>query len=300
MSSKPTSPADAAPPHEPVLVARCLDELGLGAPLDPAGDPAQGWWIDGTFGAGGHSRAMLARGACVLGIDRDPTAAERSDLAGCFRFESGNFRDMETLAAAADAAPVGGVLLDLGVSSMQLDEGDRGFSFRHDGPLDMRMGDAPESAADVVNSYDHADIAAILYRYGEERHSRGIARAIVAGRPFRTTRELADVVAEAYPSGPRRDHPARRTFQALRIYVNDELGALEDGLEAAQRLLRPGGRLVVLSYHSLEDRIVKHFLRRANRLEPRQKRPLEADPDEIERNPRARSAKLRSATKVAA
>ena len=281
-------------PHVPVLLDACLEALR----------PRPGAWIvDATFGAGGHARALAAAGATVVAIDRDPGAAARAAALGDERilFAPGDFRDLEAILATLDAPAVDGVLMDLGVSSMQLDEGERGFAFRHDGPLDMRMSGEGRSAADLVAELDEADLAAILYRYGEERHSRRIARAIVAAREeaaITTTGRLADVVRAAYPSGPRRDHPARRTFQALRIVVNDELGALEEGLEAAARVLAPGGRLAVIAYHSLEDRIVKHFLRRSRRLEALTKRPAKADDDEIAGNPRARAAKLRIAERV--
>lgn len=290
MSDRP--PVDpAAMEHEPVLLEASLEWLR----------PLPGRWIvDGTFGAGGHSRALLEAGASVVGIDQDPLAAEfAADLpAERFRLVTGNFRHLDRLARDAGVPEIHGVLLDLGVSSMQLDRGERGFAFRQPGPLDMRMGDTGDSAADVVNDLEEEELAAILYRYGEERHSRRLARAIVERRqrePFTRTEQLVETVQRAYPRGRRRDHPARRTFQALRIYVNDELGALEEGLAAAERALAPGGRLVVLSYHSLEDRIVKHFLKGSDGLEPLTKRPQTATDDEIRRNPRARSAKLRAA-----
>ncbi len=287
-------------PHAPVMPAEILEGLAV---------VPGSWIVDGTFGAGGHSRLLLQAGANVLAIDQDPgaeryarqLAAER--LPGELRFMAGNFRDMEALAAAAGVQSARGVFLDLGVSSMQLDEGERGFAFRHDGPLDMRMGQQEVSAADVVNEYSVEELAALIFRYGEERHSRRVARNIVAARekaPIRTTGRLADVVASAYPGGPRREHPARRTFQALRIHVNDELGALQEGLEAAARLLEPSGRLVVLSYHSLEDRIVKQYLRESPRLTPLTKKPLEATETETALNPRARSAKLRVGERSAA
>ena len=284
---------DASVPHEPVMEQRCLKLL----------DVREGaWYVDGTFGAGGHARAIVRQGGCVLAIDRDPGAGRyAAPIQGCLELVQGDFRDMDQHVAHAGVGPVAGVLLDLGVSSMQLDEAERGFAFRQEGPLDMRMGDAEESAADVVNTYSYEELAAIIYRFGEERHSRRIARAIVEARdarPIRTTGELVDVVQRAYPGGHRRDHPARRTFQALRIHVNDELAALEEGLEAAQRVLAPGGTLVVLSYHSLEDRIVKHFLRGAAMLEPITKKPETASDAEVAANPRARSAKLRAATKA--
>ncbi len=282
-------------PHVPVLADACLDALR----------PRPGAWIvDATFGAGGHTRALLDAGATVVALDRDPAARERAAAIASprLRFAQGDFRDLETILAALDAPPVDGVLMDLGVSSMQLDEAERGFAFRHDGPLDMRMSAHGRSAADVIAEADEADLAALIYRYGEERHSRRIARALVAAReeaPITTTGRLAEVVRAAYPGGPRRDHPARRTFQALRIYVNDELGALEEGLEAAARVLAPDGRLAVIAYHSLEDRIVKHFLKGSRRLAPLTKKPLLPSEDEIRANPRARAAKLRVAEKVA-
>lgn len=286
--------ADVTPSHEPVMLERCLELLQI-AP--------SAWYVDGTFGAGGHTAAIVDRGGCVLAIDRDPGAADyAAGIDGSLQLVQGDFRDLDQHVAHAGIGPVAGVLLDLGVSSMQLDEADRGFAFRQEGPLDMRMGDTGDSAADVVNTHTFEDLAAIIYRYGEERHSRRIARAIVDARdaaPIETTAQLADVIERAYPGGHRRDHPARRTFQALRIYVNDELAALEEGLEAAQRVLAPEGVIVVLSYHSLEDRIVKHFFRGAAMLEPITKRPETATVDEVEANPRARSAKLRAAKKAA-
>lgn len=297
-NSDQASGATTDAPHVSVMVAETLEGLNL-AP--------RAWYVDGTFGAGGHSRLLLAAGANVVAIDQDPAAAAyAADLAaaglpGELRFQAGNFRDLERLVAAAGVSDVRGVLLDLGVSSMQLDEGERGFAFRKDGPLDMRMADSGVSAEDVVNDYPVEELAAIIFRFGEERHSRRVARKIEEARSsgrITTTGRLAEVVSSAYPPGPRREHPARRTFQALRIYVNDELGALQEGLEAAARLLSPGGRLVVLSYHSLEDRIVKQFLKDSPRVEPLHKRPLEATPEEVAANPRSRSAKLRVGERV--
>jgi 16S rRNA (cytosine1402-N4)-methyltransferase len=308
MSHSVTAPA----PHVPVMLEHCLDALAVRPDT---------WVADGTFGAGGHARALLARGARVIAVDQDPNGrvhaqALRDDLrtAGVddpherFRFVTGNFADLSEHLVAAGLGPsasLHAVLLDLGVSSMQLDEGERGFAFRRDGPLDMRMGGAGPSAADVVNTWSVEALAAALHRYGEERHSRRLARAIVTARerrPFTTTGELVEALIRASPGGPRgaeqrRDHPARRTFQALRIVVNDELAALQRGLAAAAEALVVDGRLVVLSYHSLEDRIVKHALRDRADLEPLTKRPLAATPAEIEANPRARSAKLRAARK---
>lgn len=297
MTTSPGS-AVATAPHLSVMVEETLDGLRL----QPGG-----WYVDGTFGAGGHTRLLLERGVNVVAIDQDPTAAgyvtslRAAGLPGELRFVAGNFRDLETLVASAGVTEVHGVLLDLGVSSMQLDEGERGFAFRKDGPLDMRMSESGVSAELVVNDYSLEDLAALIFRYGEERHSRRVARRIVEARQssrITTTARLAEVVSSAYPPGPRREHPARRTFQALRIYVNDELGALQEGLEASARLLVPGGRLVVLSYHSLEDRIVKQFLKDSPRVTPLHKRPLEASPEEVAVNSRARSAKLRVGERV--
>jgi 16S rRNA (cytosine1402-N4)-methyltransferase len=283
--------------HVPVMLNECLEALR----------PAAGqWMIDGTFGAGGHTRALLAAGANVIAIDRDPTARVRADdiASGVggdrLHFVQGDFRELEATLANLDVPAPDGILLDLGVSSMQLDEAERGFAFRHDGPLDMRMSKSGRSAADLIAELEEAELAALLYRYGDERHSRRLARELVRARneaPIDTTGRLAKVIRDAYPPGPRRDHPARRTFQALRIVVNDELGALEEGLEAASRVLAPGGRLAVIAYHSLEDRIVKHFLKGSSLLVPRDKRPLVAGDDEVQVNPRARAAKLRVATR---
>jgi 16S rRNA (cytosine1402-N4)-methyltransferase len=282
-------------PHEPVMVAEVLDFLR----------PAPGrLLVDATFGAGGHTRALLEEGADVIAVDQDPGAGEHAaELASeRLRFVSGNFRELEVHLSGLGVSAVDGILCDLGVSSMQLDQGERGFAFRQEGPLDMRMGTQEESAADVVNEYPQEELAAIIFRFGEERHSRRIARSIVHARdsePIGTTERLAQVVASAYPPGKRREHPARRTFQALRIFVNDELGALSRLLEQAPGLLRPAGRLVILSYHSLEDRIVKRALRDDDRLVPLAKRPLTASEDEQQRNPRSRSAKLRAAERSA-
>jgi 16S rRNA (cytosine1402-N4)-methyltransferase len=278
-------------PHEPVMPAEVLEYLR----------PSPGrTLVDATFGAGGHTRAMLAAGADVISIDQDPAAKDHAAAIASprVRFVTGNFRDLAELLGGLGVDRVDGVLCDIGVSSMQLDQGERGFAFRQEGPLDMRMGEQEESAADVVNEYPQEELAAIIFRLGEERHSRRVARRIVEERqrsPILTTERLAQVVASAYPPGYRREHPARRTFQALRIFVNDELGALSEVLASAPALLEPGGRLVVLSYHSLEDRIVKHAFRDDERLAVLTKRPLTASEEEIERNPRARSAKLRAA-----
>lgn len=279
-----------------------------------------GIYIDGTFGAGGYTRAILAAADCkVIGIDRDQTAiAASADLVenakGRLILTEDRFSSLDTNAREAGYENVDGVVLDLGVSSMQLDTAARGFSFRLDGPLDMRMGGEGASAADVVNAASVRDLANIIFILGEERHSRGVARAIVKARSsarIETTRALADIVASVVRGRPGEIHPATRTFQALRIFVNDELGELVAGLQAAERILGSGGRLAVVSFHSLEDRIVKSFF--ADRSETRggsrhapqverpaptfnvlTKRPVIADEEEIERNPRARSAKLRA------
>ncbi|WP_254601881.1 16S rRNA (cytosine(1402)-N(4))-methyltransferase RsmH, partial [Sphingomonas bacterium] len=248
------SPA-ADPRHAPVLLDAVI------AALAPAGGETH---VDGTFGAGGYTRALLDAGARVIAFDRDPDAiAEGAALvAGADgRLELVPSRFSELAAIAGDAS-VDGVTLDVGVSSMQLDRAERGFSFQADGPLDMRMSQAGESAADFVNTADEAEIADVLFNFGEERQSRRVARAIVAARPIARTGELAHVVRRALGH---REHdkkdPATRTFQALRIHVNRELDELEDGLVAAERALKPGGRIAVVSFHSLEDRIVKRFLR---------------------------------------
>jgi 16S rRNA (cytosine1402-N4)-methyltransferase len=285
-----------------------------------------GIYIDGTFGAGGYTRAILAAADCkVIGIDRDQTAIAASadlveDAKGRLILTEDKFSNLDTIAREAGYENADGVVLDLGVSSMQLDTARRGFSFRLDGPLDMRMGGAGVSAADVVNAAGERDLANIIFILGEERHSRGVARAIVKARAsarIETTRALADIVSSVVRSRSGDIHPATRTFQALRIFVNDELDELVTGLQAAERVLKSGGRLAVVSFHSLEDRIVKSFF--ADRSEARggsrhapeierppptfsvlTKRPVVADENEIERNPRARSAKLRAAERTAA
>ena len=299
--------------HAPVMLAEVLDAL---MPKDG------GHYVDGTFGGGGYARAILEAADCrVLGIDRDPDAIARGQelvrrFSGRLTLVAGEFSRMTDFVTETD-----GVVLDLGVSSFQFDEPGRGFSFREDGPLDMRMSKSGLSADDVVNGADEATLARLIADYGEERRARGIARAIIKARPIHRTAELAQVVADAAgPAAARLPiHPATRTFQALRIHVNDELGELARGLEAATEILKAEGRLVVVSFHSLEDRIVKRFLAghstqasRPSRHAPEGRRiatakyrlittkPRIPSATEIERNPRSRSARLRAAEKVAA
>ncbi|GIU96767.1 MAG: ribosomal RNA small subunit methyltransferase H [Actinomycetota bacterium] len=277
--------------HEPVMVAEVVELLGGRRTV-----------VDLTVGGGGHAEALLEAGvARVVGFDRDPRAVElaRARLArfgARARVEPGL---ASTLSAAAVDGDVDGVLLDLGVSSMQLDVPERGFSFRRDAPLDMRMGEGEgslgPSAAELVNRLREEELADLLFRFGQERRSRRIAAAIVRARPIRTTQELAGVVVSAVGRRPGGPHPARRTFQALRIAVNRELEELAASLPRAVGLLGPGGRVVVISYHSLEDGIVKRAFREDPRLVVLTRRPLVPTAEEIARNPRARSAKLRAA-----
>lgn len=303
--------------HMPVMLNEVLDYL----------NPEDGKvYVDGTFGAGGYSRAILDAADCVVvAIDRDETALEaaqalQSLYPSRFHFVQGCFGDVAALIARLGYERVDGFVLDIGVSSMQIDQADRGFSFRFDGPLDMRMGRAMggESAADLVNSMEQDDLANVIYQYGEERHSRRVARAIVLRRaetPFEATLDLATVVRSAVPhsKGDKMD-PATRTFQALRIAVNDELGELERALGASESILAEDGRLVVVTFHSLEDRIVKNFMKekcggnaRVSRYAPLADTPdevfpftlltrkaVQADKDELRVNPRSRSAKLRA------
>jgi len=285
-----------------------------------------GIYIDATFGAGGYSRIILDHpGTRVLGIDRDRSAvAGGFDLvdrsAGRLTLVEDRFSHLAEVAADEGIAGVDGVVMDVGVSSMQLDEAGRGFSFRLDGPLDMRMSPEGPSAADVIAKASETDLANIIYIFGEERHSRSVARAIIAARkeaPITTTRALADIVARVVRAKPGDIHPATRTFQGLRIFVNEELDELHLALTAAERVLKPGGRLAVVSFHSLEDRIVKTFLadrgkasggsrhlpevvQVAPSFEILTRRPVVPGDDEVAANPRARSAKLRAAERTSA
>ena len=298
-------------PHIPVLLS----------PILKAAEPVSGRWLDGTFGAGGYTRALLDAGAdSVIAVDRDPLAFEMAaDWADQYQDrliqQRGVFSDMADFASDLD-----GVVLDLGVSSMQLDQAERGFSFMRDGPLDMRMGQDGQSAADIVNEYDAEEIAEILYNYGEERASRRIARAILELRetaPIVTTLQLADLIEKCLPrKKPGQSHPATRSFQALRIAVNNEYGELYQGLMAAEQALAPGGLLAVVTFHSVEDRMAKRFLQaragttgNANRFAPEiqtekpafellSRKAISASDEELAQNTRARSAKLRLARRT--
>ena len=306
-------PSDTAAPHVPVLLQ----------PLLRAVAPVHGTWLDGTFGAGGYTRALLEAGAeRVIAVDRDPLAFEMA--AGWIDDYAGRIEPVEGVFSRLDdyGQDLDGVVLDIGVSSMQLDRAERGFSFMKDGPLDMRMSQQGRSAADIVNEADEEELADILFRYGEERASRRIARNIVAARaeaPITRTLQLTGIIEKSLPRPkPGQSHPATRSFQALRIAVNDEYGELIAGLEAAERALRPGGWLAVVTFHSIEDRMVKRFLQsrsggagRANRYAPEtlesqpqftqpSRKAIGADADEIAANPRARSARLRVAQRTEA
>ncbi len=291
-------------PHIPVLLEEVIAALAI-VPRERH--------VDGTYGAGGYAAAMLGGGAEVIAFDRDPDAIAAAPPHDRLTLIEDRFSQLDR------AGPVDGVVLDIGVSSMQLDRAERGFSFQADGPLDMRMEQAGPSAADFLNTADEAEIADVIYRLGDEPKSRRIAHAIVDARPLETTLDLSRAVRRAVGAKPgeKRD-PATRTFQAIRMHVNRELGELEDGLAAAERALKPGGRLAVVTFHSLEDRIVKLFLRQhsggtpsGSRHLPEAKaarppsfeavaKPVRASDAEIARNPRARSATLRSARRTAA
>jgi 16S rRNA (cytosine1402-N4)-methyltransferase len=311
--------APTGPGHVPVLLAEAMEAL----------DPREGGlYVDGTFGAGGYTRALLDHGARVIALDRDPSAvrageALKASSGGQLELVEARFGELDEAVKRLGVDAVDGVVLDIGVSSMQLDEAARGFSLRFDAPLDMRMGSSGRSAAEILRDEDEATIADILFHYGEERASRRIARAIVADRetkPFTSTLELAGMIARVAPA--RRGeltHPATRAFQALRIAVNDELSELAYGLSAAEQLLAVGGRLVVVTFHSLEDRIVKQFFasrsgrgRAASRRLPGEPaeaeptfevprgQPIEASEAETSANPRSRSAKLRFGVRLSA
>ena len=298
-------------PHIPVLLRPLLDAVA----------PVHGVWVDGTLGAGGYTRALLEAGAeRVIGVDRDPLALDiarewGADYGARLQLVQDTFSHMDDHVQDAD-----GVVLDLGVSSMQLDRAERGFSFMQDGPLDMRMSQDGPTAADLVNNCDEAELADILYLYGEERASRRIARAITRARAearIETTFQLVEIVEKCLPRPkPGQAHPATRSFQAIRIAVNDEFGELVAGLEAAERALKPGGQLAVVTFHSIEDRMVKRFLQaksggggRGSRHAPeiqkntaefevRHRKAIGPDDKELAENPRSRSAKLRVAIRT--
>lgn len=303
--------------HVPVLLAEVCTALDV---------KRGGLFIDGTFGAGGYTRAILDAHPrnSVIAIDRDPDAiAGGAALAARVKkrlaLVPGRFGDLDEIAKAQGAEGVDGVVLDIGVSSMQIDEAERGFSFRNDGPLDMRMEQQGPSAADLINESSEAELADIFYHFGEERRARAVARAVIEARrhkPIETTRQLADLVASLIRQEPGGIHPATRVFQGLRIAVNDELGELVRALHAAERTLKPGGRLVVVTFHSLEDRIVKQFFAARTGRAPAGSRhlptaampeptfgavtkgPIGPSDQEIARNPRARSAKLRAGART--
>jgi 16S rRNA (cytosine1402-N4)-methyltransferase len=300
-------------PHVPVLLREVIEALSV--------TPGERH-VDATFGAGGYTRALLSSGARVFAFDRDPDAITNGramEVAsdGALTLIPATFSALDAELEARGVVPVDGVTMDIGVSSMQLDQAERGFSFQSDGPLDMRMSQEGETAADFVNMADEAVIADVLYNYGDEPRSRRVARAIVAARPITRTGELAKVVRKALGYKPHdKKDPATRTFQAIRIHLNRELEELAEGLAAAERVLKPGGRLAVVTFHSLEDRMVKRFLReRSGSLPGRSRhlpelmvnekpsfenvgRAVRADEAEIARNPRARSATLRTALRT--
>ena len=318
MTGGAASGQSAADPHIPVLLDAILKAVA----------PVTGTWLDGTFGAGGYTRGLLAAGAeRVIGVDRDPMVFEMvagwaAGYGDRLILVEGTFSELDRHAGEAGYPALDGVVLDLGVSSMQLDLAERGFSFMRDGPLDMRMGQAGPSAEDLVNDAPEGALADILFHYGEERAARRIARAIVRERAetrINSTLQLAGIVEKCLPRAkPGQSHPATRSFQAIRIAVNDEFGQLAEGLMAAERALAPGGALAVVTFHSLEDRIAKRFLQdrasfggggsrhapqeaeRAPAFTLTPRRAIAPDDAEIARNPRARSAKLRVARRTGA
>ncbi|MEZ0348189.1 MAG: 16S rRNA (cytosine(1402)-N(4))-methyltransferase RsmH [Thermus sp.] len=280
--------------HIPVMYQEALDLLAV--------KPGE-VYVDATLGGAGHTRGILARGGLVLGLDQDPEAVARAEALGLpgLKVFRKNFRHLQEVLAEAGVKEVAGILADLGVSSFHLEDPRRGFSYHKEGPLDMRMGLTGPTAEEVVNTLPLEELYRILRDLGEERQAYRIAKAIVEARKkarIRTTTQLAQVV-QAAVGFRKAGHPARKTFQALRMYVNDELGALEDFLRQAEEALKPGGRLVVITFHSLEDRLVKRFLKESG-LKVLTKKPLTPSPVEVAQNPRARSAKLRAAEKEAA
>ncbi|MBT4879945.1 MAG: 16S rRNA (cytosine(1402)-N(4))-methyltransferase RsmH [Alphaproteobacteria bacterium] len=315
MSPPPFSPSQCASQHIPVLLNEIIESI---APEDGK------TYVDGTFGAGSYSRSILNAAKCtVWAIDRDKDAIKRSaslkkEFPQRFKFLLGKFGDMEQLLKENGAKEINGIALDLGVSSFQIDEAERGFSFQKDGPLDMRMGESSETAADALATLGETEIADILYKFGDERKSRPIARAIVRERaktPITTTRQLAEIVRRIIPAKKGQIDPATRTFQAIRIYINDEMGELQRALESAENILAPGGKLAVVSFHSIEDRCVKHFLK--NRSEHKglsryvpeaeeghktfkllTRKAITPSQSEISQNPRSRSARLRVAERI--
>lgn len=273
--------------HIPVLYQEALHSLAI---------RPGGVYVDATLGGAGHTRGILERGGLVVAFDQDPQAIARAQALGLpnLTLIQANFRELVAELSKRNISQIDGLLADLGVSSFHFDDASRGFSYQHEGPLDMRMGPGQLTADEVVNSYPEETLAEILFRYGEEPRARRIARFIVEHRPIHSTTQLAYVIRRA--TGFRQaGHPARKSFQALRIYVNDELGALEQLLRGAETVLKPGGRLVIISFHSLEDRLVKHFLRESSVLQPLTKKPILPTESEQRENPRARSAKMRVA-----
>lgn len=283
--------------HIPVLVKEVIENL----------NPSPGKvYVDGTIGGGGHAREVLKKilpGGRLIGIDLDDEAlkvAEENlgDFSEGLTLIKGNYSNLEKILQGLAIEKVDGILLDLGLSSFQLGAG-RGFSFNDMGPLDMRMDRTMElTAADIVNKFPEDRLAEIIWKYGEERMAKRIARSIVKARPIESARDLAQLIIRLYPKGPKRIHPATKTFQALRIFVNDELNSLTKALEDGARILNPGGRFCVISFHSLEDRIVKDNFRHLEGLKVLTKKPITPGPEEIMRNPRARSARLRVAEAI--
>ncbi len=286
-SPRPLQQGGGPVSHTPVLYQEALDWLAI---------RPGGVYVDATLGGAGHTQGILERGGRVIAFDQDPQAIARARALGLpnLTLVEANFSELLPQLERLGITQVDGILADLGVSSFHFDDPGRGFSYQHEGPLDMRMGAGDLTAAEVVNTFEEEEIADILFRYGEEPRARRIARFIVENRPITTTTQLAEVIRRA--TGFREaGHPARKSFQALRIYVNDELGALRKLLQSVEQALKPGGRLVIISFHSLEDRLVKHFLRESSVLRPLTKKPAVPSEAEQRENPRARSAKMRVA-----